>query len=428
MRPDETVYKLIKGLKTTPSAELDKKVNRAIDNALAERKRIESAQGNLGLGRIIMRSPLTKLAAAAVIVIAVLAGIYFLTGKTPDVTCCAWAQIADKVQQIKTCFCKMRIKTSMPQGQTAQEGEMFISANYGFRMDTYMNGNLAMQMFMKLDEKKMVTVMPPQKKYMRIELTDEKLAETKKKILDPREMVQGFMTGQYIELGEQIINGVKVKGIEVNNPPTFKSIYSNFIGRTWVDVKTEYPVKIEMEAEIASGEQKIQISMVMDEFEWGIELGPEEFEPNIPADYTTMGELKMPAQDEASAIEGLRLFAELADGRYPSQMNVMTLTKESAEILGKKFGNKTAKPSDAQTQQMTAEMMKLQAPVLFYAKLSMDGNNPAYYGKNVNTDDTDAVLMRWKISEGKYRVIYGDLIAEDVNAEELEEMEQPANQ
>jgi len=228
MRPDETIYKLIKELKTSASPELDTKVNQAIDNTLAERKRIESAY-RPGIGRIIMRSPITKLAVAAVIVIAVLAGIYFLTGKTPEVTCCAWAQIADKVQQTKTCICKMQLKTNMPQGQTEQQAELLLSADYGFRMDTYMDGNLAMQIFMKLDEKKMVTVMPSQKKYMRIELTEENLAETKKKILDPREMVQGFMTGQYTELGEQTLDGLKVKGIEVVNPPEFKGVYSSFI-------------------------------------------------------------------------------------------------------------------------------------------------------------------------------------------------------
>jgi outer membrane lipoprotein-sorting protein len=429
MRPNNNIPKLIADLKIKPSTELDSRVNSAIDAALAERKRIESTQENLGIGRIIMRSPITKLAVAAVIVIAILTGIYFITGKIPAVTCCAWAQIADKVQQIKTCICKMHVKTSVPQGQTEQQGEMFISAEHGFRMDTYMDGKLAMQMFMKLDEKKMVTVMPSQKKYMRIELTDEKYAETKKKVLDPRDMVGGFMTGQYKELGSDTIDGIEVKGIEVVNPPMFKGIYNNFIGRMWVDVKTEYPVKIEIEAEVAAGTQKVQLSMVMDEFEWGIELGPEEFEPNIPADYTTMGELKMPAQDETSAIEGLHLFAEMTGGKYPSQMNMMTVMQETQEALKEKLGIEPNKePGQEETQQMMGKIINVQATFMFYNKLVQDGKDAAYYGKDVTAGDTDAILMRWKISDDTYRVIYGDLTAEDVNAEELKELEQPAQQ
>ena len=79
-------------------------------------------------------------------------------------------------------------------------------------------------------------------------------------------------------------------------------------------------------------------------------------------------------------------------------------------------------------QQMMAEMMKFQAPVLFYTKLGRDGNDPAYYGKDVKAGDANTVLMRWKISDGTYRVIYGDLSAENVTAEKLKEMEQAAQQ
>ena len=70
--------------------------------------------------------------------------------------------------------------------------------------------------------------------------------------------------------------------------------------------------------------------------------------------------------------------------------------------------------------------MKFQVPVLFYTKLGRDGNDPMYYGKDVKTGDANTVLMRWKISDGTYRVIYGDLSAENVTAEKLKEMEQAA--
>jgi len=136
----------------------------------------------------------------------------------------------------------------------------------------------------------------------------------------------------------------------------------------------------------------------------------------------------MPGQDEASAIEGLRLFSEMTDGNYPSQMNVMTLTKESAEVLGRKFGAAKTKPTDEQIQQITAKAVKFQAPVLFYTKLTRDGNDPAYYGKDVTPGDANTVLMRWKISQGAYRVIYGDLSAENVTTEKLKEIERAAQQ
>ncbi|MGA2092362.1 MAG: hypothetical protein ABSH16_03000 [Sedimentisphaerales bacterium] len=428
MRPDEKIKKLIADLKTAPSAGLDAKVNQAIDNALAERTRIESAYGP-SIGRIIMRSPIMKLAAAAVIIIAVLAGIYYFAGEGAQ-KCCAWTQIADKVAQIKTCVCSMHIQQSGgPVGQKGQQidSKMYISSDYGSRIETYLDGNVMQKIYVPADSNAMILVMPSEKKYMRMAMTDETRARAKNQMQDPRDALTRFMTGPLKELGKDVINGVEVKGIEVVNPPAVKGVYNNFIGRTWVDVATEYPVRIEMDTEIGTGTDTIKMLMVMDNFEWGVELEPAIFEPNIPSDYKIMAEMKLPAQDEASAIEGLRLFAEMADGHYPSQMNVMTLTRESAEAYGKKLGAAITKPTDEQMQQMTAKMMKVQAPVLFYTKLGRDGNDPAYYGKDVTAGDANAVLMRWKISEGKYRVIFGDLTAEDVNTEQLKEMEQPVN-
>jgi hypothetical protein len=427
MKPNNNIYKLIEGLKTTPSAELDAKVNSAINDALAQRKRIESAYKPT-IGRIIMRSPITKLAMAAVIIIAAGLAIYYFAGEGTK-KCCAWTKIADKVAQIKTCVYRTNVRlTGGPQGsQVDVNGITYISSEYGNRSDTYMNGNLTMQMYMRTDDKVSVTVMPSEKKYMRVVLTDEMLSQSKKQKQDPRDMLTTFMTGQIKELGTKVIDNIEVKGMEVVDPPSVRGVYGSFIGRLWVDVATEYPVSIEIETAVGTDANAMKIFIVMDDFVWGEELDPGVFEPNIPADYTMMAEVKMPGQDEASAIEGLRAFAEMTDGRYPSQMNVMTLSKESGEVYGKKLGATKTKPTDEQMQQMTATMVKFQAPVMFYAKLTKDSNDPVYYGKDVTAGDANAVLMRWKIADDTYRVIYGDLTAEDVNAEQMKEMEQPAN-
>ena len=38
-------------------------------------------------------------------------------------------------------------------------------------------------------------------------------------------------------------------------------------------------------------------------------------------------------------------------------------------------------------------------------------------------DDGNAVLVRWKESEGKYRVVFGDVSIETITAERLAELE-----
>jgi hypothetical protein len=46
-----------------------------------------------------------------------------------------------------------------------------------------------------------------------------------------------------------------------------------------------------------------------------------------------------------------------------------------------------------------------------------------YYGKTISLTDADKILMRWKVSDNEYRVIYGDLHAETVTPAKLVELE-----
>lgn len=427
---ENKIRALINEAKIEPGSGADQRI---LADALSEfeklkQKRLARSQQNVW--RIIMRSRITKLAAAACIIIAVVAGIYFITGKTPAVTCCVWAQIADKVEQIKTCIFRMQVhQTDGPGGTVDVNGISYISSEYGNRTDTYVNDVLMMQMYTLPKEMMTISVLPLSKRFMRVQITDEYLATMKQKGQDPRDMVKAFMLGEYKKLGPGTINGIAVEGIEVVNPPPFRGIYESFVGKLWVDVATELPVRLEIEGQSMVGDQMMHQSMVMDDFVWEAELEPAVFEPNIPADYTVMAEAKLPGQDEASAIEGLRIFAELTDGNYPGQMNVMSMTKQAGEVFGKKYAAApNAKPDDEQMKQMTEKMLKAQASFMFYNKLVQDGNDPKYYGKDVKAGDANSVLMSWKVSDDAYRVIYGDLTAEDVNAQQLKEMEQPTNQ
>jgi len=185
-------------------------------------------------------------------------------------------------------------------------------------------------------------------------------------------------------------------------------------------------MEMEMQMETAAG--LMQMSMVMDGFEWDIELDPAIFEPNIPADYTLMADMKLPGQDEGSVVQGLRAFAEIADGRYPSSMTMMAVMKEAGKVLKSMGIDKDKEPTPEQTQKMTKKMMVLQAPYIFYAQLVQENKDPAYYGDKVTSDDVNAVLMRWKVSDDEYRVIYGDLTTENVSAERLAELENPSSQ
>ncbi len=73
----------------------------------------------------------------------------------------------------------------------------------------------------------------------------------------------------------------------------------------------------------------------------------------------------------------------------------------------------------------TMEMMRpVQSLGMFYIMLVQDKKEPAYYGDTVTVQDVEKVLLRWKISDNQYRVIFGDLSALDVSTEELAELEE----
>jgi hypothetical protein len=68
-------------------------------------------------------------------------------------------------------------------------------------------------------------------------------------------------------------------------------------------------------------------------------------------------------------------------------------------------------------------MRPIQSPGWFYMMLVTDKKEPVYYGESVGPDDVETVLMRWKVSEGQYRVIFGDLSTLYVSKEELAELQ-----
>jgi hypothetical protein len=61
----------------------------------------------------------------------------------------------------------------------------------------------------------------------------------------------------------------------------------------------------------------------------------------------------------------------------------------------------------------------LEAAKLRYERLVQAGEDAMYYGDSVDLRDSNAVLLQWKLSDGEYKVVFGDLHEETVSAEEL---------
>ncbi|MHC5060627.1 MAG: hypothetical protein ACYTFK_06040 [Planctomycetota bacterium] len=366
--------------------------------------------------RIIMNNRITKYAAVAVIIVGVLFGLYFIGG--PDMAGVAWAEVVENVEQIQTYMFRGKSTTSGgPLGDHVQEMDMTVywSLTHGTRMDMYMDEKIASNVYVLPAEKVMLNLMPEQKRYMRMLLNDDLLQKMEKEQNNPRYMVKQFMSHEYTELGLDIIKGIEVEGIEVTDPKVWGGMVEKAVGRLWVDVETNLPVQIEMEMFM----EEMEIRMVMDQFQWGLELEANLFEPLIPDDYELMAEVEMPDAGGEMVVEGLRLFAEVTGGNYPSDMGMMTAIKELGEAMREELGSEPNEMPDRETME---KLMKVQVVCTFYAQLVQEDKDPAYYGDKV-TEFGHAVLMRWKTADDQYRVIFRDLTIEDMNADELAELE-----
>jgi outer membrane lipoprotein-sorting protein len=415
MRPADNIHNQIKKLQLKASADLDKRVHDEISQALAHSEKIEPAHTELTAWRTIMKSRMTKWAAAAAVIIiaALMINFEFSTSGV------AWGALVEKIESVESVVYRLTTNVKMqgmPQGQTPKtETIAYYSSEYGSRVENYINDKLSFTMYLNPIENVYVTVMPEQKKFMRFTKSPDELRQISDKD-DPRVMVRHMMSTEYKQLGRDNINGIDVEGIECTGPKVMGGMFEEATARLWVEIGTDFPVRIEIEGIVSGGQ--MEMSMVMDDFQWNVELDPALFVPDIPPDYTS-SEMNLPEVNEGTAINALHLFAELTDGRYPGSLALMTLMKEITEELTKKYGLRLIGKLDDYTNAIQNIL-----PVgSFYAQLVGAEKEAVYYGDSVTAENPEAVLLRWKISDGYYRVIFGDLTTSDVTAEQLAELE-----
>jgi len=317
-----------------------------------------------------------------------------------------------------------------------------ISEEWGMKMtteadevtpDAQSTAPISQEMYVLARQNKAITIMHGQKKYMEIDFNDVAFEETRKENSDPRAMVEEILACDYVSLGRSTVDGIEVEGFQTTDP--------NYIGgagqvdvRIWVDVKTQLPVRSEIDVEMGKAMglgEEMHMQMVLHDFQWDVSVDASEFEPVIPDDYTTLadGPIKMPAMNEETALEGLRLFAD-SSGAYPEKLDLMTLLSQASDLATKDMPSMRELVEqgkevdvDARTQAMIEAMMPIQGLGMFYMLLTQEQKDPAYYGDIVTPEDEDQVLMRWKVSETEYRVIFGSLHAETVTADVLAELE-----
>jgi len=428
VRPAEEVYELMNRLRVIPRPEYDDRVHAEMAQAIAELKSTPTAVPQPSIWRTIMRSRITRLAAAAVIVLAVILAVSFFH-RTSGIV---WAEVIQRLGEIKTV--SYRIAADIKGMQGTPEGytthmtqDVAVSYEQGaVRIDSALQlpgGTRRSQTYLLFEDGVAITVIPDQKKYFKVTISDEQMQKMGEENGDPVTVLKALLEHPYTTLGHETIDGVAAWGIQVSDPKLGTKMGS-FVGggmfdettvQLWVDRKHELPVRIH--ATGSSKDGRASMGMVYDRFQWDIQIDPARLKPEIPADYELVAQGRWEAGKEGEEIiDVLRLFVDYADGIYPTSLKTVTVVNALAPALKKRLSTKPG-------QELIARLMKVDRVGMMYTTLERDGKDPAYYGDRVSAASPRAVLFRWKIDDRTYRVVFGDLSTEDVSADKLIQLE-----
>jgi hypothetical protein len=280
MRSERDINRLVERVRVKASSRLDERVHGDIDKALTDHRTNTTPT----TGRRIMIGSLTKLAAAAAIILAVLIGLNVID--TPHSGGVAWAQIPDRVASADAFIFSLTIDVAgdanaVSAKPTEAQWVFYLSEEYGFRMDIKADGNVV-SWYAGPEGETLTTVIPAEKTWFESPIPEDQRGKMPDEYRDPADYIRRFMARPRKELGRSVIDGVEVEGIEVTDPPTDGEPMQNAVGRMWVDVETELPVRIEIEG--TADAHKVQWLM---DFKWSEAVDPAVFEPNIPSDYTS---------------------------------------------------------------------------------------------------------------------------------------------
>ncbi len=261
MRPTENMKKSFKNLKITTSPELDGKIHEEISKTSEQTNKNIPAQPVLW--RIIMKSNITKIATAIVIIAAVLIAIHYSGGSIGG-SSIVWADVMEQMSSYRPYACK---RTTYAEGAESRTQRM-LRLNLTQRRQIFPDGRIAVY---DLGNAKSLTLYPEQKRAI------ERTYKSSASDLDIYKLTRSmqdmsFKAGGIQELGEQEIEGHITKGFRSRNEYLDITV--------WADVQTKLPVQIEyIQAELGR-------KIVTNEFEFDVDFDESLFSTTAPEGYT----------------------------------------------------------------------------------------------------------------------------------------------
>lgn len=358
-----------------------------------------------------MKSPITRVAVAAVVIVAVGIGVQGIGGGTP-----AFADVVKSILEAHTAVFKV-VTNTPDQPAMTMEGQ-FMDPGLG-RHVMRMGDEPETETIMIMDyiNGKGLVLVPSQKVAMAIELEDRPFElEPGKinvfKVLRDRIRAAQESGDESVEyLGESQIDGRKVIGYCITEDGTDITI--------WADVDSLLPLQIEYSMTQTIGQP---VTMTMMDIQFDVPLDPADFSTEVPAGYTehTMQvDASLPA--ETDLVEMLEFWVDTTGGKFPSDLTLEAV-KEISEVLEGKLGlSGDRKPdlNDPAFQEWMRTFQKINRSLIFVRSLPEEADWH-YAGAEATFGDATTPIC-WYRPEGSatYRVINADLSVLDVAPEDL---------
>ena len=389
MRPADKTEQFIKNASINSNPDVNEVVLKELLTEMDKSRNEADAARQPDIWRIIMKSPITKLAAAAAIIIAVLVGLHYF-GNSIDITTSAYAEVVERLHNAITM-----IYTSS--GTTEVE--------VAFKKPGYMRTTMPGDYVTVIDwtQGKGLSTLPTRKQFIEMEMSNlpNNPAQHQFNVIENLRTLPDHADE---ELGTVQIDVRTVQGFRVNT--------DGVINTVWVDTNTRELVRVETEFTNAPG-----MNVTMTDFQFDVDLDDSLFSLTPPEDYT-----RVAVQTDVSAVAEQDLIGFLQawsgwtkDNTFPPTLNPLELQKVSMEMEQRgEFGK-----GETTEQQRKQDAMTMYRGIMFLTQLPA-GSNWRYAGENVKFGDAAKAIF-WYRPQGSdtYRVIYGDLSVKNIVPENL---------
>lgn len=348
--------------------------------------------------KIAKRSAWFVLGTAALATVCI--GVYQLYAKPNDVE----AAIA------KTDSCRFSVRTVFRDGRTVEGIATIRMDPRSYRFERVEHGE-ATEIDVLRSDQNGISLNVPQKTFR---ITPRRATnELPPAMLITR--IASYFTVPERSVGNKMVDDIACDGVAVPFEILDQSMGPG-TATMWVRQDNRLPALVELQSNSAMG------TKTFSDFNWDVDCLESDFSSAPPSGFKD----KTPAPPDLDEqtnhiVNALRIYSQADSGRYPPYEKIYgdVVINRLKELLH-------VTKDTPSTDQGYANYVDSTMGFATMSMICRDNGDYRYHGRTVDSSKTRKVLFRWKLDDGRYQVIFGDLKSKLVSANELADLERGA--